>query len=164
MTDQLSIGDWDPPFPFDSGRVRDKDEQYWDEHRTTPKAFVSLAAGRKLWSSRFGNTTAVRFAPPPGPTLQAQADQLRARARRAGVSVSAGQASGPGRPRPGTTAFDGLFLGFSLFIMVAALLLVALLFRLGIEQRAPRKSACCGPCGLRSGRILGVLAARRRWS
>ena len=67
VTDQVSIGDWDPPFPFDSRRVRDKDEKYWDDHRTTPKAFVSLAAGRKLWSSRFGDTTAVRFAPPAAP-------------------------------------------------------------------------------------------------
>ncbi len=28
VTDQLSMSDWDPPFPFDASRIRDKDEQY----------------------------------------------------------------------------------------------------------------------------------------
>ena len=65
VTDQLSIGDWDPPFPFVQSRVRDQDEAYWDDreatekfgrpmYRTTPKAFVSLAAGRNpcsIWLS-----------------------------------------------------------------------------------------------------------------
>jgi hypothetical protein len=36
----------------------------------------------------------------------------------------------------GTTPFDGLFLGFSFFLMASAVMLTALLFRLGIEQRA----------------------------
>jgi ABC-type antimicrobial peptide transport system permease subunit len=36
----------------------------------------------------------------------------------------------------GTTPFEGLFLGFSFFLIAAAVLLVVLLFRLGVEQRA----------------------------
>ncbi len=36
----------------------------------------------------------------------------------------------------GTTPFDGLFLGFSMFLAASAVMLIALLFRLGIEQRA----------------------------
>ncbi|MEX0612812.1 MAG: ABC transporter permease [Pirellulales bacterium] len=36
----------------------------------------------------------------------------------------------------GTTPFDALFLGFSFFLIAAALMLIALLFQLGIEQRA----------------------------
>ncbi|HYW81108.1 MAG TPA: ABC transporter permease, partial [Thermoguttaceae bacterium] len=42
ITDQLTMGEWNPPFPYDPGRIRDKDEEYWDDHRATPKAFVSL--------------------------------------------------------------------------------------------------------------------------
>jgi len=155
VTDQLSIGDWDPPFPYDSGRVRDKDEQYWDEHRTTPKAFISLAAGRKLWSSRFGNTTSVRFAPPPGPTLQAQADQLQLKPESLGFVFRPIKRLGL-EASQGTTGFDGLFLGFSLFIMVASLLLVALLFRLGIEQRAA-EIGVLDTVGMRNSRIRRVL-------
>ena len=36
----------------------------------------------------------------------------------------------------GTTDFSILFIGFSLFLIVSAALLVGLLFRLGVEQRA----------------------------
>jgi putative ABC transport system permease protein len=135
VTDRLSIGDWDAPFPFDSHRVRKQDEKYWDDHRTTPKAFISLAAGRRLWSSRFGDTTAIRFAPPPGPTLMAQTDQLRLKPSALGFVFTPIKRLGL-EAAAGTTPFDALFIGFSLFIMVSALVLVALLFRLGVEQRA----------------------------
>ena len=40
------------------------------------------------------------------------------------------------RRRPATLRFDVLFLLLSFFVIAAALLLVALLFRLGFEQRA----------------------------
>lgn len=168
VTDQLSIGDWDPPFPFDGSRVRDEDEQYWDDreatkkfgrpmYRTTPKAFISLAAGRKLWSSRFGDTTAVRFAPPSGPTLQPQADQLVLEGESLGFVFRPVKRLGLEASR-GTTSFDGLFVGFSLFIMVASLLLVALLFRLGIEQRAAQIGTLRA-VGIRNRKIFGLLAA-----
>ncbi|MEX0678847.1 MAG: ABC transporter permease [Pirellulales bacterium] len=157
VTDQLAIGDWDPPFPFEPARVRDKDEQYWDEHRTTPKAYISLAAGRRLWLSRFGDTTAVRFAPPPGPTLQAQANQLVLDPASLGFAFRPIKRLGLEASR-GTTSFDGLFVGFSLFIMVASLLLVALLFRLGIEQRA-KEIGVLRAVGMSHRKIFGVLAA-----
>ena len=37
----------------------------------------------------------------------------------------------------GATDFSGLFIGFSFFLIAAALMLMALLFQFGIEQRAP---------------------------
>ena len=70
VTEKESITDWEAPFqPFDPKRIRNpdhpgpgNDEDYWDRYGTTPKAFVSLAAGRRLWGSRFGDTTTVRVA------------------------------------------------------------------------------------------------------
>lgn len=157
ITDQLSIGDWDAPFPFDQSRVRKQDEAYWDDHRTTPKAFVSLASGRRRWSSRFGDTTAIRFAPPPGPTFQAQAAQLNL------VPASFGFVFVPIKrlgleAATGTTPFDALFIGFSLFIMISALLLVALLFRLGIEQRS-EEIGILRAVGMRNRKVATLLAA-----
>ena len=40
VTDKESLANWNPPFPYDSGRVRtrpphDEDEKYWDDHRAT---------------------------------------------------------------------------------------------------------------------------------
>jgi ABC-type lipoprotein release transport system permease subunit len=157
VTDRLSIGDWDAPFPFDSHRVRKQDEQYWDDHRTTPKAFISLAAGRKLWSSRFGDTTAIRFAPPAGPTRQAQADQLRLEPAALGFVFTPVKRMGL-EAAAGTTPFDALFIGFSLFIMVSALVLVALLFRLGVEQRS-EEIGILRAVGLARRKVAWALAA-----
>ncbi len=66
ITDERSIADWNPPFPFDAKKIRKQDEQYWDDYRAAPKVFVSLETGRKLWGSRFGKTTGfVRSQPQP---------------------------------------------------------------------------------------------------
>ncbi|MCG8583386.1 MAG: ABC transporter permease, partial [Pirellulales bacterium] len=135
ITDRLSLGDWDPPFPYDSGRIRQKDEDYWDEYRTTPKAFISLAAGQRLWSSRFGDTTSIRFVADADATREAIIERMTL------DPVEVGLAFRPVRRQSleaasGTTPFDLLFLGFSFFLIAAALMLVALLFRLNVEQRA----------------------------
>src|SRR5687768_5879117 len=61
ITGSKSLADWDPPFPVDLSRVRPQDEDYWDAHRTTPKAFVTLARGQELWRSRFGSLTSLRL-------------------------------------------------------------------------------------------------------
>jgi len=157
VTDRLSIGDWDAPFPFEPGRVRKQDEEYWDEHRTTPKAFVSLAPARRLWSSRFGDTTAVRFAPPPGPTLVAQADQLHLQPKDFGLVFTPIKRLGLAAAS-GTTPFDALFIGFSLFIEISAVMLVALLFRLGVEQRAS-EIGLLSAVGWDNRKLLVLLAA-----
>ena len=51
ITDEASIADWDPPFPFDRRRVRatppqDQDDRYWKDYGAAPKAFVALATAR----------------------------------------------------------------------------------------------------------------------
>ena len=57
FTDEASIADWEPPFPFDSKKIRKIDEDYWDKYKAAPKAFVSLETGQELWGSRFGKVT-----------------------------------------------------------------------------------------------------------
>ena len=143
VTDELTMADWDPPFPFDAKRIRSQDEKYWNLHGPTPKAFVSLAAGRKLWGSRFGQTTSLRIAleepnPPSAADLAEFKEDLESETFRTTSipynwqpirtqALSAAQ---------GTTPFNVLFLCFSFFIIVSALMLVLLLFKLGVERRA----------------------------
>jgi ABC-type antimicrobial peptide transport system permease subunit len=142
ITDQESINDWDPPFAFDPSRVRsrkpnDQDEQYWDEYRATPKAFVSLSTGRELWSSRFGRTTSVRIPAGEGRTIENVAQQLRGAIDPASLGFVFQPVKRQGlAAASGTTPFNLLFLGFSMFIIAAAMMLVGLLFRLGAERRA----------------------------
>ncbi len=137
VTDEDSIANWDPPFPFDQSRVRDQDDEYWENHRATPKAFISLAAGRQLWSSRFGETTSFRVPARPDLTAekleQAITQELRSSDQQftfTPIKRNALQAA------TGTTPFQFLFLGFSMFLIASALMLVSLLFRLGLELRA----------------------------
>lgn len=138
VTDQTSMADWDPPFPFQASRIRKVDEQYWDEHRASPKAFISLAAGQKLWGSRFGNTTSLRLACRPADqrqTCDRLAGALRQGAGKLGFRFLPVRQMQLAAAR-GTTPFDLLFLGFSMFLIAAALMLVSLLFRLGVDGRA----------------------------
>src|SRR5207237_3576637 len=60
-----STSDWDAGFPL-TYKIRPKDEDYWKKYKGTPKAFITLAAGQKMWGNRFGNLTAIRFSVPVG--------------------------------------------------------------------------------------------------
>jgi len=43
-----STSEWDAGFPL-VHKIRPKDEDYWKKYRGTPKAFITLAAGQKMW-------------------------------------------------------------------------------------------------------------------
>ncbi len=126
--------DWEPGTPVDLDRIRDVDEVYWDDHGGTPKAFVSLAAARDMWASRFGSLTGVRF--------EAGDEAAVRSALREGMDPAAlglvlrDLAAAARTAATSPTDFGGLFLGLSFFLIVAALLLLAQLFLLGIEARA----------------------------
>lgn len=135
VTDQKSINEWNPPFPFDARRVRKKDDEYWQAHRATPKAFVSLSMGRKLWASRFGQTTSLRFASNDPAALERIRAELRPEPAALGFVFQPVKAQGLAASA-GTTPFELLFLGFSMFLIAAAAMLVALVFRLGVDRRA----------------------------
>ncbi len=137
VTDQESISSWDPPFPLDTKRVRKQDDIFWDRHRTTPKAYISLAAGKKLWGSRFGVITSIRV--PATGTKQAELEtsllkEIRGRNLSLGLAVQNIKFESLAASS-GTTPFDVLFLALSMFIIFSGLLLLMLLFRLGVEQR-----------------------------
>jgi ABC-type antimicrobial peptide transport system permease subunit len=132
-----STANWDAGFPIELGKIRPKDEQYWKDFRGTPKAFVTLAAGQRMWGNRFGDLTAARF--PGGPDAPELGRQLLSKLNPADVGLAflpvreqALAAAAAGQAQE----FGGLFLSFSFFLIAAALILVALLFQFGIERRA----------------------------
>lgn len=55
VSDVDNCRDWEPGIPMDMKAIRDKDEDYWDEFKGTPKGFITLELRQKLWSNRFGN-------------------------------------------------------------------------------------------------------------
>ncbi len=140
IADADNMADWDPPFPVDLNLIRSKDEDYWDKYRGAPKGFVSVETGRKLWGSRFGNVTSLRFAVNPE-SETADVEELFANEFLANVRpeqfdfvFQPVKAQGLASSK-GATDFSGLFVGFSFFLIISAALLVGLLFRLGVEQR-----------------------------
>lgn len=127
--------DWEAGIPIDLDRIRRKDEDYWDTYRGTPKAFVTLNAGRQMWANRYGNLTAVRY-----PLSDAGPSVVR-RLLDAVEPASVGLFFQPVRERgvragSGTTDFGQLFLGLSVFLIVAVLILLALVFVFGVENRS----------------------------
>jgi len=138
ISDTDSLADWNPPFPIDLSRVRQADEAYWDAYRATPKAFIALPAGQRLWESRWGNITSVRIA--GGASADETARSLAAALREVVDPVDAGLRvidlhAESADAAQGSADFGQYFLGFSFFLVVSALLLAALFFRLGVEQR-----------------------------
>jgi putative ABC transport system permease protein len=134
-----STRDWDTGFPL-TYTIRDKDEAYWRKYRGTPKAFVTLRAGQAMWANRFGQLTAIRYEVPTN-TFASTCREAVYRNLLANLNpASVGLEFEPVRERALKAAsesqdFGGLFLGFSFFLVVAALLLMALLFQFGLEQR-----------------------------
>lgn len=141
MSDKERMASWDPPFPVDLRLIRPRDEDYWDRYRAAPKAFASLADAKRLWTSRFGQLTSIRLAVPPGEPVEEAAERFRAALRERLDPADFGLAFEPVKrigleAASGATDFAGLFLGFSMFLIASAAILVALLFRLGVERRS----------------------------
>ena len=95
LTDKKTIEDWDLPFEIDRKRFKPADDQYWSKYHATPKAFVSLATGRRLWASRFGQTTSFRMRPDGGDHGRYGFSAARSR-----PGSSSNSSSGRSRTRP----------------------------------------------------------------
>lgn len=147
ISEAKTLADWNPPpsLKIDLSRNRDKDERYWEQYRGTPKAFVSLETGRNLWTEadgRFGRLTAMFFGPPSpqadlGKAMSAFEAKLLSHLTPSelGLRFQAVRAAAL-EAGAGSTDFSELFIAFSFFVIAAAAMLVALVFRLGVERRA----------------------------
>jgi len=163
ITGSEDLSDWDPPFPVDLKRIRKQDEAYWDKYRTTPKAFIPLTKGQELWQSRFGGLTSIRFNPtddlPGSSLLETYRQELIAalEPEDLGFSVMPVRAQGLEASR-GATDFGEYFLYFSFFLVISALLLTALFFKLGVEQRL-REIGVLQAVGFPAAKIRGLFLA-----
>jgi putative ABC transport system permease protein len=135
LSEAENCRDWDPGLPIDLRKIRKKDEEYWDLYRGTPKAFITLEAGQRMWRNRFGDLTALRY-----PLQVGVREKIEAAIRSELDPASIGLFFQPVREQALMAAsqsmdFGQLFLGLSFFLVIAALLLTGLLFVFGIEQR-----------------------------
>ena len=137
VTDQGSITDWDLPFQLQR-KINRSDDDYWNKYRLTPKAFLPLTEGHRRFGSRFGDTTSLRIDTSAATDLESLrskiSDLLHPHLNDLGWDVI------PIRRQQleaskGTTPFDGLFLALSFFVIASAVLLIAMLLRLGLTER-----------------------------
>lgn len=136
VSDVDNCRDWNTGMPMDTKAIRDKDEKYWQDHRSTPKAFMELAKGQELWGNRFGKLTGIRFADSGQDEAQLKQEiASMLKLSDIGLSVRDFKADADAAAK-GSVDFGGLFVGLSLFLIAAALVFAALLFVFMIERRA----------------------------
>ncbi len=139
--DTADMSEWESPFPIDYALIRDKDEAYWDKYGATPKAFISLETGKRLWQNRFGDLTSIRLTAAPDTDLHEtrtlfETEFLKEiQPEAVGFQFLSLQADGL-QASAGATDFGMLFGSLSAFIIIAVALLVGMLFRIGVEQRS----------------------------
>ncbi|TFG49766.1 MAG: ABC transporter permease, partial [Candidatus Brocadiia bacterium] len=136
ISDVNNCRDWEPGIPVKLDRIRKKDEDYWDKYKGTPKAFVTISAGKSMWQNRYGDLTAVRY-----PLKDNTAAEISANILTSANPASIGLFFQPVRRqglKAGTqgTDFGQLFIGFSFLIVTAAVILTGLIFVFGVETRA----------------------------
>ena len=141
LTKAESTRDWDAGFDL-VHPIRDADEAYWKQWRGTPKAFITLAAGQKMWANRFGDLTAIRWFAGTNQVAALRdgvAAKIRANLDPADVGLRFTDVRTPSlAAAEGGTGkeFGGLMIGFSFFLITSALLLTAMLFSFSLGQRA----------------------------
>jgi putative ABC transport system permease protein len=135
LSDAGSCRDWETGVPIDLDKIRQKDQDYWDEYRGTPKAYISLRRGQELWQNRFGNLTMVVF-----PEEVYDEKEIRARLGRQldpfrlEYQINPVREHGMEAARGGVD-FSQLFAGLGIFIIVSGLLLTVLLLQYNLQRR-----------------------------
>ena len=145
-----SSADWTPGLPLDLSRIREKDETYWDDHRGTPKAFITYDAARAMWNNRWGNATSLR--------LPADEADLESRILDTLTPADAGLLVRDLESESQTAASSpvdiaSLFLSMSFFLILSAVALTAMLFRFSVEQRN-HESGLLAALGISAKKIL----------
>ncbi len=140
--------DWKPPFPrmqWHPEWIRAADDRHWQKHSAAPRAFVSAETAENLgWFSRHGKWTSVRIAS-GDPYISL--DDLMKNVERTlleelspeqyGFTLLASRSEAEAAIRQGPASMFGtIFLGFSAFLSVSALILIVLLVRLHLLERS----------------------------
>ena len=151
VSDSESINNWDLPFDL-VHEIRQQDEDYWDEYSTTPKAFISLEQARQLWTTRWGSVSWMRIETTSSlsktsESLAKEIDPAEFGFRPRKIRQEVLKASS------GSTPFDVLFLMFSMFLIASAMMLISLLVRLTVDEKA-KQLGLLGALGFSQQRIM----------
>ncbi|MDB6135026.1 MAG: FtsX-like permease family protein [Verrucomicrobiales bacterium] len=161
ITETENCRDWKPGIPINQSLIRDKDDAYWKERKGTPKIFLTLNDGQKLWTNRFGGVTSL-WVPSTEPA-EALKTRLQAHLTPADaglVTVAVKEAAGKAVSQ--SMDFGALFVSMSAFLIATALLLAVLLFVFGVSQRAGQ-IGLLRAAGWRPKEVRRLFAAEGLW-
>ena len=162
LSDAGHCREWEAGVPIELGKIREKDEAYWEEYKGIPKAFISPALAQKLWANRFGNYTAIRI--PASNFSEEDFRQLfndNIQSSDIGFAIQAVRDDGLQAARGGVD-FSQLFLGLSFFLLVAAIILTTLLFKLNLENRGKQIGTLL-QLGFRKNQITRIILTESLW-
>ena len=171
-----SCSEWDAGVPVNMDKIREKDEDYWEKYKGTPKVFISYEKGKELWGSNYGPATAVRF--PVDITSEQIENELNGNfdPERSGFIITNLRQEALSAANK-SVDFGTLFISLGFFIILAAILLLSLsvsswfeskkdhistLFAIGFKNRLIYRMLLMemiiiGFTGSLTGAILGLL-------
>lgn len=138
ITKTGSCNEWEASTPVDLKKIRDKDEAYWKKFRGTPKAWILLTDGQRIWNNPFGNYTAFR-------STSHQTEKLLREGIRKLDPVKLGLSFFPVfeeglNTASASTDFGGLFLGLGSLIFISGLLFSGMMLSFFLSQRSSEVS------------------------
>jgi ABC-type antimicrobial peptide transport system permease subunit len=123
ISGRTSCSSWDAGIPILIDKIRDKDEEYWNLFKGTPKAFVSYETAKRLWGNNFGMATALRFPESTTPERILEALIGNIDPADAGFTVSDVRESGREAAVSGVD-FGTLFLSLGFFMLLSCVILL----------------------------------------
>ncbi|MFN8255528.1 MAG: ABC transporter permease [Bacteroidales bacterium] len=136
LTEAGHCRDWKAGVPIDFDRIRDKDEDYWNKYRGTPKAFISIESGSKIWNNKIGELSAMRFNISKTDSNSIKKEILqKLNPKDLGLAFypvfNQGLAA-----TVNAVDFSQLFLSLGFFVILAAVILTMLIHSLNMESRS----------------------------
>ncbi len=144
LSDAGYCREWETGVPIDLDKIRDKDEDYWNTYKGTPKGYISINSGQKIWQNQFGKLTALRF----DSTLISPSSlkkKLIAKLKPSDFNLTVQAVYEQGiAATVNAVDFGELFLSLSFFVIVAGVLLTVLLHTLNTESRSSETGIFAG--------------------
>jgi ABC-type antimicrobial peptide transport system permease subunit len=155
ISGSTSCSSWDAGIPILMDKIRDKDEDYWNKYKGSPKAFVNYKTGKSLWGNNFGPATAVRFH--AGIDNDYILKELKGKLdpSDAGFTVKNVRISGEEAASQGVD-FSTLFLSLGFFIILSCIILLSFSVSLFFESKKEQVRTYFA-LGFRNGKIAGLL-------
>lgn len=142
ISDAKSLGEWDPPFPIELARIRPKDEDFWKEYGSSPKAYLDISTARELFGDSGSRLTTLFTKGADEPTMNRDVLQRL----RAGTPPFIVQDLASASGASSALDFGAYFAGFSALLIMSALLVAAAFVRFLFETRS-RELGVLRMCG-----------------